>query len=127
MNFYKKKNLKINFSFKTYKKKGNFFLKNKFETVNLKNIVYLLPFIVSLVEIISCKYQKNHFFFDKNFAIRNKVEEKILWQTFDFFKKKEFVFQNIKEYNVYNECFLIEVNKKNLFVSSGLIKKKIYN
>ena len=128
MSFFTKKNFKVFFSYKNYKKKGNLFFKENFKKINLKSIFYFFPFFYSFLEIINFKYKnkKFFFFFERNFLIKEKLEEKISWETFNFFKLKDFIFfqKNIKQYNVYNDYFFIEVNTKNLASSIGFIKKK---
>lgn len=98
---------------------------NIFENLSIKKILFIFPFFFGLTINFYQKYHKNSFYFlSQNIYVgEKKNEEKVSWESFNFFQLKKIKEKNIININVYQNIILLNLKKPLTLNLVGIIEK----
>jgi ATP-dependent Zn protease len=118
-------NITITFSFSNYRKWAkNFFIeKVNINNWNLETIIHFFPILIGFFQMIYLRYKDQTFlyFFEKNIPGKKILKDEISWETFHYIQSFHYKKNQIKNIDIYNDFFLLDIkdNNQNYFI--GLI------
>lgn len=121
-------NIRISFSPEKYKK---VIKKSLIDTFNINTfhstfLLHIFPLLFGFYQMIWSRYKYNsfEFFLEKNLPGMILLKEEISWETFEKIKSKNLVPKEIKKFNIYNNCILVELEKNDQLISVGNYSNK---